>query len=514
MLGWRVQLCAARSLLEQGRLDAARQMLAAPPLCDFRPARELLGQVAEALAERAKQRVGAGLTAAGAEDLAAAAAAGAREGSLFEARQALSRRLVEEARGFLEAGDWRAGQQRLETLRHYGNLDAMARRLSQAAQHWEAAERARRQGRITDALGHLEQAAAIEPELPALQAALAACRHAASEVRTQLAVLHGALRREAWEEAFAAAQAILEVCPDHPEAGAALARAWSAAGLGGRQAEQPVRPMRGRGERPWQQGRPLPPSLNGCKCGAEPGLLKRQRTENTPLHSPSEQQALPQDRFMLWIDGVGGYLVCQASSLVIGQPDSADQRGMGGRAGAPAQQYGSGGDVAAQAGGRGADVPILADLSRRHCRIRRVGEDYVLDPLKEVRVNHRAVRAPTLLADGAELELTPGVRLRFRRPHPLCATARLEFISRHRTHPPADGVLLAAGTCILGAEPTAHILCKDWQRPVLLFQQADGWHVRYTGRFQLDGSWVEGEGVLGPFSRLLGEDFSFHLEPV
>jgi hypothetical protein len=147
-------------------------------------------------------------------------------------------------------------------------------------------------------------------------------------------------------------------------------------------------------------------------------------------------------------------------------------------------------------------------------RIRRVGEDYLLDPLRAVRVNQRPVKTSTVLNDGAELELQAGVRLRFRRPHPLCATARLEFVSRHRTHPPADAVLLAAGTCILGPEATAHVVCRDWRQPVLLFRQGDGWHVRCACPFQVDGAWVEGTAAIAPRSRIQGEDFAFYLEPL
>ena len=40
------------------------------------------------------------------------------------------------------------------------------------------------------------------------------------------------------------------------------------------------------------------------------------------------------DRFMLWVDAVGGYWVCLAEELVVGQPGGPD----------------------------GADIPILADI--------------------------------------------------------------------------------------------------------------------------------------------------------
>lgn len=515
MLGsWRVQLCAAQALYEQGRLDAARQMLLKPPLCEFRQAQQLLVRVAEALARRAQERLAVGLTTAGLRDLTAAAAAGATEGSLQAARRALAERLAGEAQSLLAAGDPHAALQRLEALGRQEALDVTGRKLLLAARHWQAAEAARRQGRLTDALALFQQAAALHPQCAALQSAAAACQHAATRLRTQLELLHGALLRNAWPEAFAAAQSILEICPEHPAAAAALSRAWQVAGLGPGANDRQVRAARLPDVSTRPPKRSVPQVHNGhARGGAHLGLAQNEWSERAELGAVPEE-LLPIRRFMLWIDGVGGYLVCEADSVVIGQPDS-----VGSIHPARAQAETEPPHAALQqrldpAGAREADVPILADLSRRHARIRRLGEDYLLDPFREVRINKRPVKVSTLLTDGAELELSPGVRLRFRRPHPLCATARLEFLSRHRTHPPADAVLLAAGTCILGPEPRAHVVCSDWQRPVLLFRLADGWHVRCAGRFQVDGAWAEGEAAIGPRSQIMGEEFSFYLEPL
>jgi hypothetical protein len=78
------------------------------------------------------------------------------------------------------------------------------------------------------------------------------------------------------------------------------------------------------------------------------------------------------DRMMLWVDGVGGFLVLLKDEVELGQavPDAA------------------------------VDVPILGDLSRRHAKIRRMGESYVVEPLGPVAVGGTPVAAPTLLASG------------------------------------------------------------------------------------------------------------------
>ena len=55
------------------------------------------------------------------------------------------------------------------------------------------------------------------------------------------------------------------------------------------------------------------------------------------------------ERFMLWIDAVGGYWVCLGETITIGQPDRRPV----------------------------ADVPILGDLSSCHARLRRDGEGFL-----------------------------------------------------------------------------------------------------------------------------------------
>src|SRR3989304_428365 len=144
------------------------------------------------------------------------------------------------------------------------------------------------------------------------------------------------------------------------------------------------------------------------------------------------------DKFMLWIDAVGGYWVCLGDKITIGQP----------------------------AGSGNIDVPILGDISPRHAHIYRDGEGYLIEAIREVRGDGRPVRPTAYLHDGCSIELGESVRLIFRRPHALSATARLDFVSRHRTQPSADAVLLMADSCILGPKQHSHVICRRWQREV------------------------------------------------
>ena len=44
--------------------------------------------------------------------------------------------------------------------------------------------------------------------------------------------------------------------------------------------------------------------------------------------------------------------------------------------------------------------------------------------------------------------------------HVLSASARLEMVSRHRTQPHVDGILLMAESCVLGPKWQNHVVCR------------------------------------------------------
>jgi hypothetical protein len=205
--------------------------------------------------------------------------------------------------------------------------------------------------------------------------------------------------------------------------------------------------------------------------------------EHYPMHLGDVKHS---ERFMLWIDSIGGYWVCLGDKITLGQPDA---RGS-------------------------ADVPILGDLSSRHACIRRDGEGYMVEAWREVRVNGRLVRDVGWLGDNTRMQLGGSVRLLFRRPHPLSASARLEFLSRHRTQPLADAVLLMADTCVLGPNPQSHVVCRDWTHEVILYRRQQELYCRTDGMFKIDGVACRGDSPVTRNSRIEGDGFSFNLEAI
>jgi hypothetical protein len=186
----------------------------------------------------------------------------------------------------------------------------------------------------------------------------------------------------------------------------------------------------------------------------------------------------------LWIDAVGGFLVCLDDCVAIGQPSAGEQLAL----------------------------PILADLSRRHAVIRRDAGAYVLEPLQQTRIDGREITTTTLLADNHVIQLGDNVRIRFNKPHALSATARLTLESHHKTQPSADAVLLMADSCVLGPNRHCHVRCRQWKRDVVVFRQNDQLFCRADEPLSIDGVAAAGQNEIHSGARVEGEDFSFAWE--
>jgi FHA domain len=217
-------------------------------------------------------------------------------------------------------------------------------------------------------------------------------------------------------------------------------------------------------------------SMTSSSAGARSWI---ETSVNSPIHGT---------RMLLWVDAVGGFFVCLGTEIRIGQAVP----------------------------GAAVEIPLLADLSRHHATIRRDEEGYTIEPIRDVRLNHERIRSTSWLTDGSLIELGGALQMRFRRPHSLSATARLDFVSNHRTQPSATAVLLMADTCVLGPGGSNHVVCRDWPQDIVLHRQHGGLYCRTAGRLpmEIDGRPQPGGGPLTLHSRVSGEDFSFSLEEI
>mgnify|MGYP000509658399 CR=1 FL=1 len=189
---------------------------------------------------------------------------------------------------------------------------------------------------------------------------------------------------------------------------------------------------------------------------------------------------------MIWIDGVGGYLVCTDVRNAIGQCDSRPP----------------------------VPIAINGDLDQEHAVIERVAGGHLLHPVGVVVVDGQPLIEPMPLRVDQTFQLGSSIVLRYVRRHPWSSTAMIEFASRHRTDPWSDAVLLSGDSIVLGPQRANHVCCRHWKQDVILVRQAGGWHCRSNATFAIDGAKPVTSGRLSAWSRVQGDEFSFTLEPI
>lgn len=478
---WRLRLREARVACQNGRYDEASAMLADEKLREFLPAKQLAQQVAGKLLERASSRFALGDTAAGWQDLNTADRLGGGNEAIDQLRHRYEEQMLGDVRRFLAAGQTQPALTHLHKLRQHGLADEPVRNLHQVASLMQEAEQNAARGHFPEAVAAIDRAQAVTGILakePGIMDSVAAkltaererLQSSSSECQRLSAEMHAALTAQNWGAVLSAADALLAVAPQHMAAGQARRRAWKAVGMDVTQLNA------GR-----VAGRPVSLAVNNS-------VGRRGRPSTRPISRSSEVDTVagkeqPQ-RALLWVDAVGGFLVCFDDSITLGQP--------------------SPGDAIA--------LPILADLSRRHAILHRDAGAYVLEPLQRTRVDGREITSPFVLSDGQLIQLGDNVCIRFNRPHALSATAKLTFESHHKTQPTADGVLLMADSCVLGPNRHCHVRCRDWQRDVIIYRQNNQVFCRADEPLSIDGVPATSKSEIQSGARVEGEDFSFAWE--
>jgi tetratricopeptide (TPR) repeat protein len=444
-LGW-LALRQAQEALKSGRLEDAQRLLAHPSVQGNKRAWEVLQQLARALAERGERHLRQDDIGAAWNDLLRAEQADRAEPTAAQLRQALTRLGLAKLRALLEAGEPARAVEEAAQLRdrlvHSPELEP----LQEAARDWMKASELADRGEFAHALSLLERVGRLLPGSPAglerFQNAFAQRHRTFSALVLQL---HEAARAERWPEVLDVSERLLALAPQYAEARKVRSRAWKA-----------IEPVTVAGRAP--------------KHHAE-------------LREPAATDGAQQ--FLLWIDGVGGYLVCLGNRVTFGQatPENC------------------------------VDIPLFADVSRLHAALTRDTEGYLLESFRPVQVNgHSADR--TLLRSGDRVTLGACCQFQFRQPVPVSASARIDLVSGHRLWLAVDAVLLMAETLVLGAGEQVHVALPDLTTPVILFRQKDGLGVRYAGNMQVNGRPCRERGTLESGATVKGDAFSLTLEPV
>jgi hypothetical protein len=501
MLGqWRIALRQADEAAKAGRFDEALRLASKPEVAEHHYAVQLRGKLAMELIARAARRGEADDLQGAIDDLQVAEGLHAPPDTLAATRLALAERVAAEVRADLDAGEPHRVAERIEELARSKIGGPALRRAREVAEAWKSALDEARRGEFGRAQDQLDRADRLAGETA--KAALASARR---DIETRqktstprVEALYACLAEGRWAETLAAAEGVLEVVPEHPSARQARTRAWQQiAAIGPSSATLPNRGGRvipaSFGVEPSPQA-PTPAPASPPKAAPQRSFIVADFEAPRGLRSipvaPARALAQagspgPDGRFLLWLDAVGGYLVCLDDEVILG------------RAGTDAV----------------ADVPLLGDLSRQHATLARDGEGYVIRAIKPTFVNNRPVETAPL-RNGDVIRLGSTMELEFHQPSPVSSTARLDVVSRHRLPLAVDGVILMAETCIVGSSRQAHIPAPGLVNPVVLYRQGAGLCCRATGGFEVDGRACAARAPLTLQSSVLGEGFSFSLEPL
>ncbi len=444
--GW-LTLRQAQEALKTGRLEEVQRLLNPPGIRGQKRAGELLQQLARAFVERGERFLRHDDAAAAWADLLRAEQTGVTEQAAIQLRQALTRLGLAEVRALLEAGEPLRAIEAIAKLRDRAVEQGELGPLEEAAKDWALTRDLADRGEFAQALQTLDRARRL---LPAAATALKRFADSLLERKDSFAVLlaalHEAAEQERWREVLHLSEQVLALAPQHAEARKVRNRAWKA--------------------------------IEPATVASNPA--PRNLASATEVRVPE-----PGSQLLLWIDGVGGYLICLSNRVTLGQatPETT------------------------------VDLPLFADVSRLHATLTRDTEGYLLEALRPAQVNGKPV-LKALLRSGDRITLGACCQLQFRQPVPVSTSARLDLVSGHRLRLAVDAVLLMADTLVLGPGSQVHVAMPDLKQPIVLFRQKTGLGIRHGGNLIINGQPCRERGTLEPGATVTGDDFSLALESV
>ena len=215
-------------------------------------------------------------------------------------------------------------------------------------------------------------------------------------------------------------------------------------------------------------------------------LIPEASTEELVEESGEETSVSSQCRkFMLWIDGVGGWQLCTGNSFIIGAPSLEKES---------------------------ADIALLANVSRQHASLYCEGEDWRLTAHQPTQVAGKLIESETVIRSGDQICMAERVRLGFRIPSVLSTAAVIDFESDHRPSYSVDGIILLTDHCLLGPRRDHHIYCSHWPDLVVLFEQDGELRCRSNSTLHADGAVVRDSAPLSHGTVITGEELRFRVE--
>ena len=464
----------AEEAVKKNRPEEAHRLIE-PLITDgYRKASRLARDVVKAYVSRAGKLLDQNNLGAAWSDLLAAEALNTGDKSVAELRQTLSKLGLVQANASLEAGKPLDTIASVCRLRERGVRHPDLGLLESLAQEWGKAAELADRGEFIRAIQDLDK---LRPRLQCPTTGFdrfrAEVEERHSRFRAAVVRLYDSAEARLWSDALASAEEVLAVAPEHREARAIRGKAWLVT--------MPVEEHESVG---------APEHAN--KAG-QASTLPYGRDHSLPPPLPSSRSSVLSStgvqipkRFLLWVDGVGGFLVCLANRVTFGQATAETP----------------------------VDVPLFADVSRLHAELTRDGEGYIIESGKGVLVNGTSTNR-AVLAAGDRVTLGATCQFLFHKPVAVSSTARLELTSGHRLPVAVDGVLLMGNELILWPEPESHIIVRGLPIQVMIYRSKDGLGVRVPDcRFRIDETVCHDRAALPLPSVVTSDHLTFAVEPV
>ena len=494
MMAWFRRKNEIDDAISAGQLDRAMELTRR--LGESKAAREHRRELTEALILRANSAAETADFSVAWQTLTQAAsfADSQQQTLLSQTTQQLQDQTISNADEALHAGQPLQAAGLLKLLADRDLSNQKSEQIGSVAELLQSVDQLTLAGKFDDTIECLQSAQRLYPDLPGLSERLA--EH--QEQKQELDLLSDSLQSAAlsckWNEVCQLCDQILVIAPRHEIAvGAkrhAMQRIKRRTSVGSRLTNVPesskgdddlvVKPSGG--------GRASVANVKDTAFAESESLAK---STSSNLDSASDQDfSLPplSSSFLIWIDGVGGYLVCTDPINFIGQAVE----------------------------GSTVSIPLQADVRQRHARIETIAGQHLVQPLGPVAIAGREVPVDESVAikSGQLILLGDRVELAYRQDHPLSKSARLDFVSRHRTLPWSDGVILAGQSIVLGPNPNNHVFCPGWKADLILFRRNDQWFAKSKIGFCVDEQAMASEAEIRFDSCLYGDSFSLKLEPV
>lgn len=464
---WRHFLQQAEETFRSGRLDEASRQIREGDLLRFPSGEKLAKQLAIRFGRRSQRALHERDLPSAWHDVHEARLIDESNADILRVRTNLIEASLKIANDALNRNEPSTTMEILDLFQKYHVTDQRCDHLTSVAKRVKSSEEAANRGEFKRAREELDFALRLAPATESLTQLREDLEKKSEEVATLIKSMRRAIVGAQWDAAINLADSVLDIASSH---GAAV-DAKQLCLLSKKQSED--RRLRHlESTHYWAFGDPL-------NTNTMTATIPKTEGHCVPILSGAS-------RFLVWIDAVGGYLATPSDEVFVGQAIPDNQ----------------------------IDLPILADISRRHLKLCRVAGGYIVEPFAPVLINDKPIEGRTPLSDGDVIKLGEGVRLRFSKPHPLSGTARLDYESRHRTQPWSDAVLLIADSCLFGPNQRNHVVCPRWKEDVMLFRRENRLFCRAKGEFRIDGRRQAGQGEVFVGSHIESDEFSMCLEAV